>query len=97
MKRHLDWGDLSGYEDIDSKGGSASKKKGFQKRNAPYFRFTSNNVASDSTASKSFAKKSLNQYYLTILNKKTFGKKEFLMSNFSSAKHTESLSFPQKF
>ena len=51
MKRHLDWGDLSGYEDIDSKGGSASKKKGFQKRNAPYFRFTSNNVASDSTAS----------------------------------------------
>lgn len=85
MRRNLAWGEIDENGEVDFKKTSSSKKKGFQKRLVPYFRFTSGIIQpqmAEATNSKTFAKRSLNQYYLTLLSKKTFGRKKFLQSNF---------------
>ena len=88
MRRNLAWGEFKENESVDCNKFGSSKKKGFQKRKVPYFRYMNGNgqrQMSEASITKNFAKRSLNQYYLTLLNKKTFGRKKFLQSQFDSS------------
>lgn len=102
VKSNHEWGEMAGKENYKHTRYPANKKLGFQKRNP--FNFSSTNlmnwkIEDSSSGSKGSFKAghSLNKYYFTVLQKNTYGKKQFLFTKYDETiKTQQELSLAEK-